>query len=346
MNESKIKRVVIVGLGSIGAKHLEIVRKLLPDAEIMVLRRNNDHAVPYGANGLFLSLQDACNFKPNIALICNPAPFHIKVAEALSLIGCHIFIEKPLSDTNYDVLNFLEKLKSRSVFLQVGYNMRFLKSLLKVKDSVEDGELGKILSVRASVGQNLKLWRPGTDYRTGVSARSDLGGGVLLELSHELDYLIWIFGRIKWVSAYLGKISNLDIDVEDIGHLIMMHSDDLGKETCISSLTLDFLRADKQRKLEIIGERGTLIWDGIEGNTQKFILPSTDWAIDYHGVSEFQECYLFQLQHFFWSIQNNQQPKTSGADGLAVLELIEAVRLSSSRGGERIYLDPVMKAQI
>lgn len=342
----KINRILIVGLGSIGTKHLGVVRRLLPCAEIMVLRRNKDHIVPDGANGLFDNLQDACNFRPNIALICNPAPFHIEIAETLSLTGCHIFIEKPLSDTNHEVANFLKNLKGRSILLQVGYNMRFLNSLQKVKGVIDSGELGKILSVRASVGQNLKLWRPGSDYRSGVSARSDLGGGALLELSHELDYLIWIFGSVKWVSAYLGKISDLEIDVEDIAHLIMRHGDDGAEEGSISSLTLDFLRHDRQRKCEVIGSKGTLIWDGIECKTQKLTLANADWVIEHHDISEFQDCYTSQFEHFFECIQNNRQPKITGEAGLAVLELIEAARISSLRGGEIVYLDQIKKVQI
>ena len=91
---------------------------------------------------------------------------------------------------------------------QVGYNLRCFPSLSRFRDLIHEDLFGKPLSVRCEIGQYLPDWRPTSDYRAGVSARSDLGGGALMELSHEIDYLSWIFGDVEWVSSWVGNVSN------------------------------------------------------------------------------------------------------------------------------------------
>ena len=99
------------------------------------------------------------------------------------------------------------------------YNLRYNRSLNFFKNSFQTGILGDLHSVRCEVGHYLPYWRTNTDYRKSVSAQKILGGGVLLELSHEIDYLIWIFGSISKVNAFLTRHSSLEIDVEDTAYL-------------------------------------------------------------------------------------------------------------------------------
>ena len=96
----------------------------------------------------------------------------------------------------------------------VAYNLRYLPSAKKVKHIISERVLGRLTNVHIECGQYLPDWRPGTDYRLGVSAQKKLGGGALLELSHELDYLLWIFGSIRSVVAKLETTGTLDIDVD------------------------------------------------------------------------------------------------------------------------------------
>jgi predicted dehydrogenase len=203
-----INKVLIVGLGSIGKRHLRLARELLPNADIRVLRHQHTSDIPENSNGCFFNIEDAVHFKPQIAVVAGPAPFHIDIAEALAFAGTHLLIEKPLSSSLDNVAKLLETCRKQRVILLTGYNLRFLPSLQKFRELLSEGILGELLSVRCEVGQYLPSWRPDDDYRIGVSARRDLGGGVLLELSHELDYLRWIFGEVEWVSAILSKQSN------------------------------------------------------------------------------------------------------------------------------------------
>ena len=111
--------------------------------------------------------------------------------------------------------------QSKKIALMTAYNLRFQPSLQEFRKQIKQQRIGKILSVRVEVGQYLPNWRPESDYRKGVSAQKKLGGGVLLELSHEIDYISWIFGDYKWVKAHISKQSNLEIDVEDTAYLLL-----------------------------------------------------------------------------------------------------------------------------
>ncbi|MDP6719833.1 MAG: Gfo/Idh/MocA family oxidoreductase, partial [Pirellulaceae bacterium] len=212
-------RFVVVGLGSIGKRHLANLRSLMPDAQITVWRQHGQETsladLPDERVNVVYSLADALAAKPHAALICNPAPFHVATAKPLVDGGAHIFMEKPLSDDMAGVDQLLDAYAERGRVFFVAYPLRFDPALQAMRAAINAGEIGKPLSLSAEVGQYLPDWRPQQDYRKGVSARKDLGGGALLELSHELDYVRWLMGDVASVSSRLTKQSNLEIDVED-----------------------------------------------------------------------------------------------------------------------------------
>jgi predicted dehydrogenase len=337
-----MQRVLIVGFGSIGQRHLRIVRESLPKSDVRLLRREPG-AMAEGADGFFYSLDDALAFKPQVAIIANPAPFHVRVALALASQGCHLLVEKPLSDTLEGVSELLLATSAGAIVLQVGYNLRFSPSLRDFKKWVQSGHIGRILSIRCETGQHLETWRPGTDYRQGVSACRELGGGALLELSHELDYLRWIFGDIDWVGAWMGKQSALEINVEDTAHLLMGLRDSpvvAGACAPVAALSLDFLRRDTTRRCVAIGETGSLVWDGIAGSVRLCIGPGNlkSEVLSVHSPVP-DETYREQWRHFLSCVENKSSPLVSGHDGMAVVELVKAAWRSVALGGARVHLN-------
>ena len=210
-----IERVLIVGHGSIGKRHLRLARELLPDSDIRVLRHRDEKSIPEYADGIFRRMEDAVMFSPNLAVIANPATHHVNSALLLARAGAHLLIEKPLSQSVDRVKELLDISIENGCVIAIGYNLRFLPSLQFFRNRLLEGKIGKVLSVRCETGQYLPSWRPEIDYRQSVSARQELGGGVLLELSHEFDYLRWIFGEIDWVEGVISQSGCLDIDVED-----------------------------------------------------------------------------------------------------------------------------------
>ena len=115
-----------------------------------------------------------------MAVIASPAPFHLATGQALAEVGVHLLIEKPLSASLDGVTQLLETCQKLGTVLLTGYNLRFLPSLQRFRDLLDESVIGKVLSVRCEIGQDLRSWRPDSDYRQGVSARRDLGGGALL----------------------------------------------------------------------------------------------------------------------------------------------------------------------
>ncbi len=327
-----IDRVLIVGLGSIGKRHLRLAREFLPAADIRVLRHQPTNEIPEYANGCLFTVEDATAFLPHIAVIASPAPFHIATAQALADAGVHLLIEKPLSDALNGVTKLLNTCKRQATILLTGYNLRFLPSLQRFRELIGEGVIGKILSVRCEIGQYLPSWRPGSDYRQGVTANRKLGGGALLELSHEIDYLHWIFGEVEWVTSILSRQSGLEIDVEDTAHLILGFSPQIDGHQLIATLNLDLIRHDTTRACIAIGENGSLRWDGLTGQVMVYRAGETAWCELFRYQHQRDDSYQAEWKNLLACVSGSRTPLITGEDGLKVLEIIEAARNSAASG--------------
>lgn len=327
-----ISRVLIVGLGSIGKRHLRLARELLPHADIRVLRHQETDSVPERANGCFSKLEDAIAFAPQLAAISSPATFHLDSALPLARAGVHLLVEKPLSASLAGIPQLLETCRSQQTVLLTGYNLRFLPSLRQFKDLLRGELIGRVLSVHCEIGQYLPSWRPDADYRQSVSARRELGGGALLELSHELDYLRWIFGEVEWVKATLSRQSILAIDVEDTAHLILGFVPAANGRQLVGAVNMDFVRHDTTRLCTVIGEKGSLRWNGLTGVVDLFEEGAKGWRELFHLPHQRDDSYLAEWQHFLSCIDAQTPASIPGEDGMAVLQIVEAARQSSDSG--------------
>jgi predicted dehydrogenase len=325
-----VTRILIVGLGSIGRRHARLARELLPDAEITALRhaRCSDGGEP-GVDHCVTTLSAALRRRPQAAVVANPAPYHLDVACPLADAGVHLLVEKPIASTSAGVSDLIAVSQARGVALLVGYDLRFSEALQHFRVAVHRGLVGRVLSVRAEVGQFLPTWRPQVDYRQTVSARAALGGGVLLELSHDLDYLRWVFGEVDWVSAVQRKQSDLDVDVEDTAHLTLGFAGRATGPSLVGTLTMDFVRRDITRTCVAIGERGTLRWDGIAGTVEHFGDDNV-WRTIFAPLAQGTDSYVAEWRNFLACITEGASPVVTGADGLAALRVVEASRRSSN----------------
>ena len=342
-----LKRVLIVGLGSIGKRHLRLIRELLPKADIRVLRHRECDDVPQYADGCFSTMEQAMAFAPQIALIAGPAPFHITMAQPLARAGVHLLVEKPLAASLDGVVQLLETCRAHHTVLLTGYNLRFLPSLQRFRTLLAERAIGRVLSVRCEIGQYLPTWRPDTDYRQGVSARRELGGGVLLELSHEIDYLCWIFGDVVWIKATLCRQSDLEIDVEDTAHLTLGFSPAEDGRQIVGSVTMDCIRRDATRLCTVIGETGSVRWNGLTGAVEHFASGATEWREVFRHQHERDESYLAEWRHFMNCVDEQESPLVTGDDGLRVVKIIEAARQAAASGCQVRIADmpAIVKAQ-
>jgi len=322
-------RVLIVGLGGIGRRHLANLRLIESAAHITIWHQHSkpeDAAeAPSAADYTVYSMEDALDTKPDMTLVTNPASLHIETGLAFAQRGVHLFIEKPLSNTLDGVDELLDLCCQRALVLMVGYNLRFYRPLQVMRQALQEGRIGCTIALRAEAGQYLPEWRPASDYRQSVSARQELGGGVVLELSHELDYVRWLVGEVKAVSAQVGHLSDLEIDVEDTAEIILQF-----RNGAIGGIHLDMIQRPATRMCRIIGTEGTLTWDWFSHRVQLFSAATNRWS-DLHPAKmiDRNEMYIAELRHFLDCVRGKDKPDVSGDDGRRVLEIALAAKQSS-----------------
>ena len=326
-----MKKILIVGYGSIGSRHLNLLRMLIPDADIRIYRHKNYDFIPEGADGVYYDFSQAIKFKPDFAVISNPSIFHIPISIELAKNNINMIIEKPLSNSLDRIKELQTLVSTNSVKVMLGYNLRFYASLIKFRSILIDGYIGKIYSVDCCSSSYLPNWRTNINYKDSVSAQSNLGVGVLLELSHEIDYLRWIFGNFNCVQSHVATLSNLDLDVEDSVNALINATNINGDEIFIT-LNINFINPHNRRYCSVTGSKGTLIWDGLN-NTINFYPLNNNNNNKYINLYDVKfnknDSYVNELQHFLECLDQNKEPLISIEDGIQVLKIIEALKKSS-----------------
>jgi predicted dehydrogenase len=322
-----IEKIAVVGLGSIGRRHLRLVRDLLPQTKIVVVRTRNNEKIndEKNADETYNNLEDAIAAGIEAAVISTPSTYHIDQLILLVKAGIHVLVEKPLSNSieNFDKLTDVN-LRSRVIIL-VGYCLRYDQAAMKFKEMIAEKKAGEILHVNIDSGSFLPDWRPGQDYRQSVSANSNLGGGVLLELSHELDYSQWFFGEIDQVFAKLSISGAIDVDVEDSAEIIL-----ISNKGFVINIHLDFNSKSTRRKCNVRCTEGDLSWDAV---SKTMVWLKNDGSIETSNYeTDRDHIYREQLIHFIDCIENDKPPRVSLAEGIRTLHLVEAARQSNEKG--------------
>lgn len=326
-------KCVVLGFGSSGQRHAALLRERFPEGDILVYSSRPHEDSRFAITS---SLADIAQFRPEVAVIAGVATQRIPMAEALPSGLQGVLIEKPLAENMARGSELASLLRTRAAITQVGYNLRFSPSLLEFRRRLEDGELGDVLSIRVETGQYLPSWRPERDYRKTASAQKRLGGGVLLELSHEIDYVRWIFGEVGWVSAWMGNSSDLEIDVEDSVHLTLGLAEKNRRTDRVAQVNLDLVRHDRNRTVTAVCAGGSIRWDGIFSSVETYTSATGSWDTVFAEHPGAPTTYERQWDSFFSSVQRGDSPEVSLDDGLAVLRVIEAARGSHDLAGIRV----------
>lgn len=320
-------KALVVGSGSIARRHLANFRRLLPHAEVGCVSASGRPLADGEtcATTQHPSLAAAIAWAPDLAVIASPAPLHLDQACLLLDAGIPVLIEKPLSDSLGRVRDASPLLARHRDRIEVAYNLRFLSSARRMKALIDEGRAGRILGLRIEVGQYLPDWRPNADYRRQVSANRSLGGGVLLELSHELDYITWLFGRFDHVFCIAANSGQLEIDVEDHADIL------LSRNGLTAQVHLDFLQRRASRSCKVIGSNGTLQWDLI---ANRILLegPAGEEVLFSDPAADRNDMYVEQLRGFIEVAAGRTAPRITLEDGLVVLDMIEAMRQSAATG--------------
>jgi predicted dehydrogenase len=189
-----------------------------------------------------------------------------------------------------------------------------------VKKVLSEGAIGKPVSTRAHWGEYLPGWHPWEDYRLGYAARPELGGGVVLTLSHPLDYLRWLLGEVDAITAFTSR-QGLNLPVEDTAEIMLRFN-----SGALGSIHLDFLQRPTSHWLEIIGTQGSLRWDNADGIVHLTRIGEADKAISLQEIyppEGFERNWMFldELRHFRDLANGKVDPLCSLHDGIQALRL-------------------------
>lgn len=287
-------RIAVLGLGSIGRRHLRSLQALGVDHLIgfdPAAGAAHDAAQERGIRTT-TELDDVWAFAPSVVFVTAPSHRHVALALEAARRGCDFFIEKPLSDT-LDRLDQLRVLADQQQLVtMVGCNMRFHPGPALVHRLIADGAVGHVISARIHTGSYLPEWRPGTRFEESYSARREMGGGAVLDCIHELDLALWYFGPAQLIASAVLPAHSIGLTVDGLAEVLLGHH-----SGTLSSVHLNYIQRDYLRFSQVIGETGTLHWyfdtPRVElrsgrGETRTFDLPA-DGVVDRMFVDEVAE---------------------------------------------------------
>lgn len=282
-------------MGSIGLRHLKNLKKIMSSFETASLRstnRNISEEYYKLIDHEFYNFEDAKKFDPDVVFITNPTSLHVETTLQFMDNVDGIFIEKPLSD---NIESAKKLVKNTDVIMHVACPLRFHPVIKFLKNYFNS--TNKIKSIHITSGSYLPSWRPGQDYKKTYSARKDLGGGVSLDLIHEIDFMRWIFGDIS--EGYFGsaKISDLELDVEDTAYGIWKL-----KNGAVCEIHLDYYRKIPKREVEIVTENAVVHADLIRSKVK--ICEETGEEKTYHFNFDRNDMYLEEMNYFLDILAN------------------------------------------
>lgn len=246
----KEKYILFINYGSIAEKHIKIIKKKHTNYKIIVYRSGKSNKlIDKNVDIEIKSLKKTLSYNFDEIFICSPAVKHIEYINFFLKYNKKIFVEKPL--TNFIIKRDLIKLiNKKNLIFQIGYVFKFDESLNRFRDLIKKKFVGKILKVNVNASSYLPKWRK-KQYSKSVSARKKLGGGALLELSHEIDYITWIFSKIHSVFAIYNYSNSLKIDSEDNVDIILKTHQNYN-----ITVNLNFNQKKEKRFCEVIGTKG------------------------------------------------------------------------------------------
>jgi predicted dehydrogenase len=326
-----VDSILIVGLGSIGRRHARVFKAagvkriagvdLRADrldqakTEIGLTELGSDYAAMLARS------------KYDAVLVTLPTAYHTPVMRAAAEAGSHLFIEKPIADRQ-DGLDEVQKIvSSNNLIAYTAYCYRFAPASERMKEIVEAGTIGRIWCARLKISTYLPDWHPWEDYRKFYVAHLDQGGGARLDESHGVDLLRWILGDIKSVYALVDKVSDLEINADDVTAMILRF-----KNGVVGEAHFDLLGRTPRIDIELVGSDGTLLWDRIASRVEIYDAKNKKWTIEDFGSDSYVTCYDRQAAHFIDCVRNNKKPRTSLEDGRKTLGVLIAALKSSQSG--------------
>ncbi len=312
-------KILVIGCGSIGARHIENILNLknyqiiafdIDHKRLEIIKSKHPNIVAINKLG------HAWKLRPEIVFITAPTYLHIPFALDAAKYKCHLFIEKPLSHSLQNITRLEQLIKQNKLITLVGCNMRFYWAIAKIKDLLSEHIIGKVFSVQISAGSYLPDWHPHEDYRKLYAAKEKLGGGAIFDFIHELDYASWFFGEIETITGMYGKVSNLEIETEDLAEIICKF-----RAGPLVSIHMDYFERAYSRSCRIIGELGTIFWEFTAHTIKVFSVQTQKWkTIREFKNYDMNKMYIEELRYFFNCVRKDKSTFNEVFNGAKTLK--------------------------
>lgn len=318
---------LIIGYGSIGRRHARNLLSL--GHEVILLRHNRGNPNQDGLKECY-SFEEVLDKAGSLdgVLICSPTTHHLRDVEMVIEQGLPFLLEKPPAMDLKSTLKIKNLITERGFErYDIAFNLRCYPVLKFIRDFLP--AMGRLYAARIAAGSYLPNWRKGVDYRKTTSAKRELGGGVHIELVHEIDYILWMFGLPEKVFGYVNRISDLEISTEDVCASLMLYPDG-----AIVEMHLDYLSHKNLRGCQIIGEKGTLEWHFVEGRVMYFE-QDTNVGLEVFKLNpdyDFNESYLEEIQRFLDIIQEGIPGMVGIGDAVNTMRVLEGIEQASRQG--------------
>ena len=330
------KHLLIVGAGSVGKRHLRNLAAL--GAEVSALDPRADRLDEAQAETpLRLTFQDlGAALKQRAAfsgaVICSPPSAHVDQSIACLQAGLPLLIEKPLSTTLASATKLAAAVASARLPVVLGYTYRWWPPLGDLARTLRSGEIGRPRYVRCTMSAHLADWHPWERYQDFFMSSTSLGGGALLDESHFLDLMLWFFGLPTHVYARVEKVSDLEIDTDDNVDALLEYPDGLRV-----SIHLDLFGRPHEKTIRVVGELGAAEWTFDPNQLRVGHEAQPVWHTQRYQY-ERNDMFANVAREFLAALDGADAGTCTVADGVRVLEVIEAMRLSSQTG-RRVALE-------
>lgn len=318
-------KLLIDGCGYIGQVHLHTLStNHLCDVALCDIDPNRlaEMAARYGVTETYASLDEALRHPLDGAVICTPNIAHAQDLARCVGAGLNVMLEKPMSESVQSAREMVEICRRAGKFAFVAYCLRFAGTYIKIKEIIDSGALGRVFGIHAAVAGKKAITDARTDYRT----KKSLGGGVISDFSHEIDYCLWFSGKpVKKVLCSGLRAVHKDWDVQDTADIILVCADDVNL-----TIHMDFLQPCFGRSLEIYGTRGSIRWR--DNEKPKLVLEGCDHWQDIDSTINWDDMYRDEMLHYIDCLKTGRQPLIGAEDGYEVMKIIDAcVRMAESR---------------
>ena len=329
-------KVLVVGGGSIGKRH---IRNLLSlkfngnDIYCVEPRKDRIEALKtLGIENTFENINQALEKNSyNFSILCSPTIFHIDQAISLARKKINIFIEKPLSADLNNIDELLTEVKENNIKVGIAYVFRFSPLINKVKEILNKNLLGKVLYFRGEFSEYLPDFHPYEDYRTFYMAKKELGGGSILDQSHIIDLIFYLFGDFKSVFAFNSKVSNLEINTDDISEMLVETQNGI-----VGTIHTDIIGRNHKKELEIKGELGNITVNFYKNCVNFYSSQDKASTIYNKFEKDFNQNYILELQNFIMYCQDKEDIRTSLDESIKIMKLIFAAQKSHKTGQREV----------